>query len=225
MAKRLFDILLSLILSIPAVPLISIAIAGVALSSPGPVFYQAARIGKGGREFRMFKVRTMHVAKSNGSRITSSIDNRVFGFGRLLRQMKLDELPQLWNILKGDMSYVGPRPEDPAIVSAYYSVEYRETLTVTPGLASPGSIFNYTHGQGLIGTTDPERDYVQKLLPIKMQLERYYVRNSSFMYDFRILVRTFIVIVQRILGRRNFSLPPELVAMNIQLHEVGDQRT
>src|SRR5947209_517094 len=128
----------------------------------------------------MFKLRTMHLRRrSDSSRITGARDPRVFPFGAWLRAVKLDELPQLINVLKGEMAIVGPRPEDPAIVARHYDALGRETLTVRPGLASPGSIYSSTHGDALLTGTDPEAAYAERLLPVKLALDVVYVRHGS----------------------------------------------
>ena len=119
---------------------------GVKITSPGPIFYRAKRMGKDGMIYEMYKFRTMHIGADKLGAITAEKDKRVFPLGDILRRAKIDELPQLLNIMKGDMAIVGPRPEDPQIVQEYYTKEQWQTLNCMPGLASPGSIFNYTHG-------------------------------------------------------------------------------
>ena len=178
--------------------------------SPGPVFYRAIRAGFKGREFTLYKFRSMHVAQElDASIITAKDDTRVFAFGKLLRATKLDELPQLWNIVIGDMSFVGPRPEDPAIVHEHYTLDHFRTLDVLPGLVSPGSIFNYTHGEELLDEEDTERCYVEKLLPTKLALEVIYIERASFLYDIGLMFRTVGVLISRMFGRRQFRNPPE----------------
>ncbi len=212
MAKRAFDMLASAVLLIALSPLLLVAALGVALSSRGPVLYRAQRVGRGGAPFTMHKFRTMHVTSpgARGSVITGARDPRVFAVGRLLRTTKVDELPQLWDVLRGAMTLVGPRPEDPAIVERHYTVDYRATLAVRPGLASPGSIFNYTHGDALLSGEDPETAYVERLLPLKMAIERAYLARASFGYDLAVIARTGAVIAAVAAGRRQFPLPPEL---------------
>lgn len=211
MVKRLFDVALAGAALLLSAPLLVAAGVGIRLASPGPILYRARRVGLGGREFTMFKLRTMHVAASSGgSVITAQHDRRVFRVGGWLRKSKIDELPQLLNILRGDMSIVGPRPEDPAIVERHYTEAYRKTLMVRPGLASPGSIFNYTHGERMLSAAQPERDYVERLLPVKMAIELVYVRRAGVWYDLGIIARTVWVIAASLLGRREFADPPEL---------------
>src|SRR5437762_13831534 len=131
----------------------------------------------------MYKLRTMHLGAGAGSVITAQHDPRVFAFGRPLRRLKIDELPQLLNLLRGDMSLVGPRPQHPDIVRSYYAPEHGETLRVRPGLASPGSLYDSTHGAPLVCSVDPERAYAERLLPLVLALDRGYVRRASLSSD------------------------------------------
>ena len=176
MAVRLFDFITSLITLIVGAPILAAAAIGIRLSSPGPVLYRAQRVGRGASQFVMYKFRTMHIR--SGPVITAMRDSRIFAFGSLLRRLKIDELPQFFNVLRGDMSIVGPRPEDPMIVSKSYSREDHETLSVLPGLLSPGSIYYYTHGEQLVGNgDDPTTTYLEVALPIKLALDRVYVQQ------------------------------------------------
>jgi lipopolysaccharide/colanic/teichoic acid biosynthesis glycosyltransferase len=213
MAKRLFDLCLAALGLVVTAPFLAIAALGIRLASPGPVLYRARRVGKDGTPFTMYKLRTMHRGPGlSGSRITGHADPRVFRWGRWLRRAKLDELPQLVNVLWGDMAIVGPRPEDPAIVARHYTPLERETLRVRPGLASPGSLFHYTDGERWLGSADPERDYVDRLMPVKLALDVVYVRRASLAYDVRVIGRTAWVICAGLAGRRSFPAPPELAA-------------
>lgn len=212
-AKRQFDVLGSIVGLALAAPILALASVGIALASPGPVLYRARRVGKGGKPFTMYKLRTMHLAgPQDGSRITGAADPRVFGLGGLLRRLKIDELPQLVNVLKGEMSLVGPRPEDPVFVGRYYTIEHRETLSVLPGLASPGSIYSSTHGDRILSADDPEGRYVELMLPLKLAMDRVYVRRASFGYDLAIIGRTLGVILRSLAGMRDFNNPPEITA-------------
>jgi lipopolysaccharide/colanic/teichoic acid biosynthesis glycosyltransferase len=130
----------------------------------------------------------------------------------LLRHLKIDELPQLINVLRGDMSIVGPRPEDPELVEEYYGPAHRETLTVRPGLSSPGSLYHDTHGELFLKGGDPETRYLERLLHIKLALDMVYVRRASVRYDCAIILRTISTITGRMCGRRHFPDPPELAA-------------
>lgn len=208
MGKRLFDLVAALSALAVLLPLMGVAALAIKLSDPGPVLYRATRAGRHGKPFTMFKFRTMRVHGA-GSVITAAQDDRIFPLGQLLRKLKVDEIPQLFNVLLGQMSIVGPRPEAIDIVRYHYHAAHMETLDVLPGLASPGSIYNYTHGEQVIGQENPERDYLDKLLPIKLGLELVYVRRRSLCYDLAIIVRTLTVILQMAMGRRRFPRPPE----------------
>ena len=221
MAKRLFDCLSALAALLLLSPLLVLAAIGVRLCSRGPALYRARRAGVGGREFVMYKFRTMHVAASPGSAITAATDARVFPLGKLLRTLKIDELPQLWNVVRGEMSVVGPRPEDPRIVQQHFGPLGMETLSVRPGLASPGSLYNYTHGNALVDPADPEAAYVKKLLPIKLALELVYVYQQSLPGDLLIILRTALTIASIGLGRKVFPDPPEMIAARVILRDSG----
>ena len=211
MAKRLFDVIASAFAMVVLSPVFLLAYVGVRLTSSGPVIYRAQRVGRGGDVFTMHKFRTMHVGSGSGSAITATNDSRVFFVGRILRAMKIDELPQLYDILIGRMSIVGPRPEDPKIVAAYYTPLSRETLNIAPGLSSPGSIHYYTHSHLHLEDNDPERSYVAKLLPIKLALDLVYVRRASLWYDVTIILKTIVTILQIGFGKRQFAEPAEFV--------------
>ena len=181
----------------------------IKLASKGPVFYRAVRAGKDGMPFTIVKFRTMHILKDGGSRITAGKDPRIFGWGSFLRKTKIDELPQLMNILKGEMSFVGPRPEDMDIVRERYTPLFMKTLDLKPGLSSPGSVYYYTHLEDGIDSEDPERYYVEKLLPFKLAFELVYIDRQSLVYDLRIMFRTALTVLRIALGKKEFKLPPE----------------
>lgn len=210
MVTRLFDIAASLIALIVLSPLLLIVILGILITDGLPVIYKAQRVGLNGRPFIMHKFRTMRINQGNfKSSITSANDNRVYPFGFLIRKCKIDELPQLIDVLRGKMAIVGPRPEDVNIVEQHYDSIGFETLTVKPGLASPGSIFNYTHGEKMLEDENAESAYIKKLLPIKLKLDCYYVQHRSFLYDTKIIFRTIMVILLITIGEKKFNYPPE----------------
>src|SRR5688572_17592932 len=183
MAKRLVDSVCALAALAVLWPLLLLAAVGIRLQSAGPVLYRARRAGRFGLPFEMLKLRTMHVAgASTGSRITAERDPRVFWFGALLRRTKFDELPQLWNILRGDMAIIGPRPEDPHFVATYRGAAAFETLAVRPGLSSPGSLYHDSHGTRILGAGDLEENYRTRLLPVKPALDVAYVRSATLLY-------------------------------------------
>ncbi|HXM55969.1 MAG TPA: sugar transferase [Candidatus Dormibacteraeota bacterium] len=210
MRRRMLDVALAGLALVLLSPVIGVGALAVRASGPGPVLYRAPRVGRNSREFTMLKLRTMRVGSAAGGAITSARDPRVSPAGAVLRRVKIDELPQLVNVLKGDMAIVGPRPEDPRIVAAHYRPEHMETLLVRPGLASPGSIFNYTHGEAMLDGPDAESSYRERLLPLKLALEVVYVRRASLRYDLALMLRTAAVLVAVAAGRRRFPPPPEM---------------
>ena len=234
MVKRLFDIVASLFAILLFSPLLFLAFLSVRISSPGPAIYRAERIGRYGVPFIMHKFRTMHVRPSTGSVITSANDARIFLVGKILRALKIDELPQLFDVLTGKMSIVGPRPEDPKIVELYYTDLARETLSVAPGLSSPGSVHYYTSSELHVDDGDPERFYVSRLLPIKLAMDIVYLRHVSLWYDVTIIAKTAITIVLIGCGKRKFAEPPEFAeaqqlmntpdALLVRLNEQREQR-
>jgi lipopolysaccharide/colanic/teichoic acid biosynthesis glycosyltransferase len=209
-AKRVLDVILAGVALVAAAPVLCVAAVGIRLAGAGPIFYRAHRVGLHGRVFTMYKLRTMRVRQSYASAITAKNDPRVFPFGALLRRTKVDELPQLYNVLRGDMAIVGPRPEDPGMVARFYTPLDHETLRVAPGLTSPGSIYAYTHGEAQLDARDSEGCYGERLLPLKLAMDIVYVRRASLAYDLAVIVRTAWMLGTALLGRRAFPLPPEL---------------
>lgn len=207
--KRFFDIILSIIALIVLSPLMLIAAIGVKISSKGPIFYKAKRMGKDMQPFDVYKFRTMHVNADKTGSITATNDSRIFPFGNLLRKLKIDELPQLLNVILGTMSIIGPRPESIDIVENYYTPEQKRTLHMLPGLASPGSIFNYTHSEKYLGEQNADEDYVKKLMPIKLAMDLFYVDHFSIIYDIEIIFRTTAVILCQLVGKTEFRYPKE----------------
>lgn len=190
MTKRIFDILGSaagLILLSPILFAIAIAIKA---GSAGPVLYRGRRVGRNGHPFNLLKFRTMVVdAEQIGGSSTPEDDPRVTGIGKFLRRYKLDELPQLWNVLIGEMSFVGPRPQVQWAVDLY-TPEERMVLSVRPGITDYASLRFANEGEILKGSTDPDRDYMEKIHPEKMRLSLEYVRSQSFATDLAIIGRT-----------------------------------
>lgn len=225
MVKRLFDVLFATLAILLLAPVFLAAVIAIRITSPGPVLYKARRTGRGGADFVMYKFRTMHVVQQSHSVITGTHDARIFPVGRILRATKIDELPQLFNVLTGQMSIVGPRPEDPAIVAKHYGPLGHETLTIRPGLASYGSLYNYTHGQLLLDESDPEKSYIDQLLPIKLALEVVYVRHRSLTADVCIIMRTVFTIIGIVLGKRRFAEPSEIEEARQLLKSVSDDGT
>jgi lipopolysaccharide/colanic/teichoic acid biosynthesis glycosyltransferase len=188
--RRVIDVLFALCALIVFSPLM-IAIAFlIKREDGGPVFYRGRRVGRGGVPFRMFKFRSMVLnAERLGGTATSDDDDRITHAGKRLRKYKLDELPQLINILVGDMNLVGPRPEVQKYVDMYSEVE-REILTARPGITDWASIWNSDEGAVLAGSPDPERAYEELLRPTKLKLQMLYVRNRTLWTDLKILFYT-----------------------------------
>jgi lipopolysaccharide/colanic/teichoic acid biosynthesis glycosyltransferase len=200
-AKRLADLVALAFLTplvLPAALLIAMAIL---LDSPGPVVYRAARIGMGGRSFAMLKFRTMKV-HSAGRALAGTGDLRITPIGRFLRATRLDELPQLWNVLRGQMSFVGPRPELEEFV-ARHAEDYREILAVAPGITGPTQLRYAGVEARLLGMqADPESYYCEHLLPDKVALDLAYARDRSLPRDVRFLCQTLVLPVVLTLQQR-----------------------
>ncbi len=188
--KRLFDILSSLIALIVLSPFLLILAIAIAAGSPGGVFFRQVRVGKGGKPFHLLKFRSMRPGSEKAGQITvGERDPRITTIGHFLRRYKLDELPQLINILKGDMSIVGPRPEVPKYV-ALYTADQRRVLDVRPGLTSLASI-EYINENELLGrSSDPDRTYVEEIMPAKLALDLHYVNERDLFLDLNIVLRT-----------------------------------
>jgi lipopolysaccharide/colanic/teichoic acid biosynthesis glycosyltransferase len=190
---RLLDISLSLLGLILLSPVLALAALIVKCSSRGPVFYRARRVGKDGRFFDVYKFRTMVVdAVLQGPRVTGPGDTRVTRVGRLLRRSKLDELPQLFNVLKGNMSLVGPRPEDPRYVKSY-SQDQLQVLRVKPGITSPATVL-HRHEEQMLAGPDWETTYRNEILPAKVQIELNYLSRRTLSQDLRILAQTAVAL-------------------------------
>jgi len=193
-SKRALDLSIAAVgLALCALPFVLLG-AWVRVSSPGPALFGQLRVGRGGRLFRMWKFRTMipH-AQGRGLPLTAAGDPRVTPVGRFLRRSKLDELPQLVNVLLGHMSLVGPRPEVPRYVAAY-GPEDQVLLAVRPGITDPASIAFRDEESTLALYEDPERAYLEVVLPYKLALCRAYLREQSFFGDLTLLLRTLAVL-------------------------------
>lgn len=198
-SKRVFDILAALgglIILSPVFLIISILIRR---DSPGPVFFRGSRAGKNGVRFLILKFRTMYECNDSykGPHVTCKDDGRVTAFGHWLRDSKVNELPQLWNVLVGDMSMVGPRPEDFEIASDWPPDVRSEVLSVRPGITSPASIL-YRDEESLLSATNLMNDYLKNILPDKIRLDRLYVRNRSFLVDLDTIFWTLAILLPRI---------------------------
>lgn len=170
----------------------------IKLGSPGPVFYRGWRVGRWGKPFRILKFRTMVVnADKFGGPSAACDDPRITGIGRFLRKNKLDELPQLLNVLKGEMSLVGPRPEVPEYVEMF-SEEEKAILAVRPGITDWATLWNPDEGTVLAGSPDSEKCYKENIRPVKIRLQLEYVRKRSFRADLVIILQTLVAIIFRV---------------------------
>lgn len=203
MSKRLFDVAVTVVALALASPILAAAAIAIKLGSKGPMFFRQARIGLNGRPFRMYKFRTMVVgADLMGCSSTAADDPRITPIGRTLRRLSFDELPQFINVLKGDMSVVGPRPQVPWAVEQY-TAEERVILSVRPGITDWASLWVGDEGERLRGSTDPDRDYLEKIWPEKRRLQLEYIRSRSLAVDTVIVVKTIKShLVDRLVPRR-----------------------
>ena len=207
--KRAFDVAISMVALVLLAPLLGLIAIAIKRDSPGPVIYRSARMGREGHVFKILKFRTMYEtpASYSGPKVTAHDDPRVTPLGRGLRAAKLNELPQFWNVLKGEMSLVGPRPEDPTIALGWPKAVRDEILSVRPGITSPASVL-YRNEEALLCTEDVFRQYVQEVGPDKMRLDQLYVRHCSFCLDLDTLLWTTLILVPKI---RSYEPPERLL--------------
>ena len=193
--KRLFDIVASTLGLLILSPVFIIVAIWIKLDSPGPVFYRQTRVGRHNKDFRIFKFRSMRVGSDKGSLVTiGGRDPRVTRSGYFIRKFKIDEIPQLINVFKGDMSLVGPRPEVRHYVN-YWTPEQMRVLDVRPGITDPASIRFRNENEMLEKADDPERYYIDVIMQEKIKLYLDYVEKSSFWYDVKLIFLTFKVII------------------------------
>jgi len=192
--KRCLDLVVAIVLLLVLSPVLAVAAIAVKCSGSGPIFFRQVRVGRGGKPFDILKLRTMRPTRSPGPLITGAGDPRVTRVGRVLRRWKVDELPQLVNVLRGEMSFVGPRPEVPRYVNMF-AEQYRELLAVRPGITDIASMA-FRDEETLLGrSSNPEDLYVREILPRKLALSHAYVRRRSFGLDLRLIARTVAAIL------------------------------
>ncbi|MBV5337471.1 MAG: sugar transferase, partial [Deltaproteobacteria bacterium] len=203
LAKRLFDIIMSLIGLLLLSPVFLYVASLIKRDSPGPVFYWGSRMGMNMKPFRILKFRTMYEDQRsyNGPSVTAHGDDRITPLGHWLRDTKINELPQLWNVLIGEMSLVGPRPEDVKIAETWPTTAAEEILSVRPGVTSPASIL-YHDEEKLLSSTDLMGDYYKNILPNKMRLDGLYVRYHSFFSDIDVIFWTLAILIPQIVKTR-----------------------
>lgn len=209
--KRMFDVFVSLICIIVTFPIWIIIAIGIKISSKGPIFYTAQRIGKNRKIFTMYKFRSMHLYRprnysqnrtSEGGYIANP--QRLFFFGSLLRKSKLDELPQLINVFMSQMSIVGPRPITKAGVEKLYDGRFENITSIKPGMTCLESLYDYAHGELFITNNE---EYIEKILPVKLELAKIYVEEKSIILDMKIIVRTvYLVFTITVLCKKKFAI-------------------
>ena len=191
--KRLMDVVLVLLGLIVALPIMAIVALIIKINSSGPVLYVSERIGKGGKPFKIYKFRTMVInADKIGGPSTAADDPRLTKIGLFLKRFQLDELPQLFNVLKGDMSLVGPRPEVKIYVNMMTEEEKNVILSVRPGITDLASLWNFHESEILKGSADPEKAYMEKIRPKKLELQMKYVKKQSLFLDLKIIFQTIM---------------------------------
>ena len=190
--KRTFDFIIALLGLLLLTPFFALVGILVKLDSPGPILFRQERVGRGFRFFTIYKFRTMiHDRPVQGGLITPGNDHRVTRVGSFLRKTKIDELPQLINVLKGDMSLVGPRPEVPRYVELFRK-DYGEILKVRPGITDPASLKYRDEAKFLAAAENAEEEYLHRVLPEKIALNKQYIREASFLFDLNLIVKTLV---------------------------------
>lgn len=195
--KRFIDIICALLGIIGTSPLWIIAMVGILLSDWGPIFYTSTRIGKGNKGFKMFKFRSMRVAKGANEASLRPDEDRIFTFGHFIRKVKIDELPQLLNILNGTMSVIGPRPVAKDQFELFRTGKWNEAAKVAVGLSGPAALYDFIYGDQI---TDPD-EYMAKVFETRRELEYVYVKKMSFGYDVKMVVYTIICIFYALFGK------------------------
>src|SRR5215469_6186943 len=200
MIRRLVDIIVASLVLIILLPVFVLVGLAIQLDSPGNPLYRGCRAGKDGRLFRMLKFRSMVVnADRNGSAVTGKIDPRITRVGRFIRKTKIDEFPQFWNVLIGDMTLIGPRPEAPSIVELY-TPEQRHVLSVKPGLTGPSQIScTEDESMAVLSSKAAERYYIQNVLERRLAIDAEYIRNRSLNGDLALIAQTIGLMLRALL--------------------------
>ncbi|MCP3958317.1 MAG: sugar transferase [bacterium] len=208
--KRMLDLVVAATGGLLLLPVMALVAVAVKLTSRGPALYRARRAGRWGRPIDVLKSRTMAEGSDSHGTITVGADSRITPLGRILRLTKLDELPQLWNVLRGEMSLVGPRPESLNIVEQHYTERHREALSIRPGLTCTGTLYYWVYQERLRPPdgVGPEEFYVRELLDAKIAADLHYVHHRSLLYDLRLIGDTAWVLMLKILGAKPRWKPP-----------------
>ena len=196
MVTRLFDLIAATLGLVVLAPVFVVVAVLIKRSSPGPVFFRQVRVGRDGAPFAMLKFRTMRPdAEQAGGPLTVGADPRITPIGRTLRTYKLDELPQLVNVVRGEMSIVGPRPEVPRYV-AHYDARQRAVLAVRPGITDPASVAYRDENALLAGASDPEATYLREIMPHKLELNLAYLQRRTLLSDIGVILDTLLKVVR-----------------------------
>jgi lipopolysaccharide/colanic/teichoic acid biosynthesis glycosyltransferase len=221
MAKRVLDVCGASLALLAALPLLLVVAIAIKLDSPGPVLYTPRRVGRGGRLFRLYKFRSMVVGADAGPAITGKADPRTTRIGRLMRPLRIDELPQLLNVLKGDMSLVGPRPEAPEFVE-FYTDEQRQVLAVRPGITGPTQLAWMGESDLFQPGVDPSQYYIHAMLPEKLRTDLRYLRTRTLARDVGYLIQTPFRLAGLILTRVRFGAVLKTARLKQGLRREGD---
>lgn len=216
-AKRAFDIAASGAALLVLSPVLAASALGITVSDPGPVFYMANRVGQGNSRFKMFKFRSMRVDKNADEKNFKADVNRIFKWGQIMRDTKLDELPQLINVLKGDMSIVGPRPAAVDQEAITRGGKYSVVSQAKPGLTGPSALYDYIYGDSILD----EAEYERLVLPTRLDLDLYYIEAMSVGYDLKMIWYTIVCIACTVTHKKPEKILEELLqaAQSVQKTE------
>jgi lipopolysaccharide/colanic/teichoic acid biosynthesis glycosyltransferase len=210
----MLDVVLSFLALVFSSPICFVAIIGIELSDPGPVIYKAKRIGKDNKEFSMYKFRSMRVVKELKKDSEASLrpkTERIFPWGRIMRKLKIDEIPQFLNILQGNMSIVGPRPVAKDQMELFRFGKYDEAKIVKPGITGPAALYDYIYGEQFEEANIEE--YMEKVYPTRRELELIYIKKQSLLFDTWLFFETALCVLCSIVGKENTILLNKLVKM------------
>ena len=205
--KRFFDIISSGVALIVLLPVCLIAVIGILVSDPGPIFYLANRAGKDNKIFKMYKFRSMRVDKNADEKSLRPDQDRIFGFGRFIRATKIDELPQLINVFIGDMTVVGPRPAAVDQIPVTRGGENAIVASIKPGLTSPSALYDYLYGD----TIEDEEEYMEKVAPTRLALDRYYINSQRVGYDIKMIWYTILCVLGSIFHHTPLFILKEMI--------------
>lgn len=195
--KRIFDLIFSISFALISLPLMLVVAVIIKLDSPGKIIFKQKRVTEGGRVFEIFKFRTMvENAEKLGAQVTTGEDLRITKCGKWLRKLRIDEFPQIFNIIKGDLSFVGPRPEVVRYVKEY-TPEMLATLLIPAGVTSTASILYKDEAKLLENAKNPDEVYIQEILPEKMKYNLDYIKKFGIIYDFKVIIKTVIAVLAK----------------------------